>query len=349
MDAPVRIIQVGLGPWGRNWARNVVPEVSAVEPVAWVDASPDARSKAIAELSLPPDRIYATLDEAAAAVPADGVLGTVALAAHVEVADRCVALGKHLLIEKPFAPSAAEGARLAAAAAGAGLVLNVSQNYRFYPAVAKAMALVGQGDHGPLLTADIEFHQYAPDIGYRYYALPDPLLGDMFIHLFDLIRLILGQEPAEVACWTWNPPDSPFTFDPSGTVLIKLAGGAVVTLRGSWLSREPRTAWAGNWRIQCGEGVIGFTSRSSGDTSLDADIVSLRPLGGDENDVPLDSMGLYGRYGTLDAFARMVRGAPASPQVSTAADNVKSLSLMEAAIRSAAAGGEVVRLSDKSD
>jgi len=167
----------------------------------------------------------------------------------------------------------------------------------------------------------------------------------MFIHLFDLIRLVLGQEPAEVACWIWNPPDSPFTFDPSGVVLIKLGGDAFVTLRGSWLSREPRTAWAGSWRIQCG-GVIGFTSRSSGDTSLDADIVSLRPMGEEEGNVPLEPMRFYGRYGTLDAFARAVRGEVLSPQVSTAEDNVKSLALMEAAIRSAAAGGEVMRLSD---
>jgi len=149
MDEAVRIIQVGLGPWGRNWAKNVVPEVAGVEAVAWVDPSPNARSQAIAELSIPTDRCFATLEEAAAAVPAEGVLGTVALAAHAEVADACIALGKHLLIEKPFTPTAA---------AQAGLVLNVSQNYRFYPAVTKAMALVGAGDLGPLLTADIAFH-----------------------------------------------------------------------------------------------------------------------------------------------------------------------------------------------
>jgi len=225
-------------------------------------------------------------------------------------------------------------------------VLNVSQNYRFYPAVTEARALVARGEVGPLLAADIEFHQYASDTGYRYYALPDPLLGDMFIHLFDLIRLVLGQEPVEVACWTWNPPGSPFTHDPSGVVLIRLADGAVVTLRGSWLSREPRTAWAGSWRIQCDGGVVGFTSRSSGDRSFDAERVSLRRLGEKERPVALDPMSLYGRYGTLDAFARMVQGGAPSPLVSTAADNVKSLALMEAAIRSAASGGEVVQLSD---
>ncbi len=346
MADTVSIIQVGLGPWGRNWAREVVPHVPGIDAVAWVDASPDARKAATDELGLPADRCFATLQEAVAQVEAEAVLGTVALAAHVEVAEQCVSLGKHLLIEKPFTPTAVDGTRLAAAAADAGLILNVSQNYRFYPAVTKTSALIADGALGPVLNADVVFHQHAPSIGYRYYDLENPLLGDMFIHLFDLVRLVFGREPVEVACWTWNPADSPFRHDPSGVVLIRLAGGAVVTVRGSWLSREPRTPWAGQWRIQCRDGVIGFTSRASGDTSLDADAVSILPLGGEERPVALDPMPSYGRYGTLDAFAHAVRGAVPSRLVSTAADNVKSLALMEAAIRSAAEGGAVVRIGE---
>jgi len=83
MGQAVRIIQVGLGPWGRNWAKNVVSAVPGVEAVAWVDPSPDARAQAVADLAIPPDRCFDTLEQAAAAVEADAVLGTVALAAHV--------------------------------------------------------------------------------------------------------------------------------------------------------------------------------------------------------------------------------------------------------------------------
>lgn len=338
----LKIIQVGLGHWGRNWAKNVVAKVDGVEPVAWVEPAVAARERAVAELGLSPSACFATLDEAFGAVDADGVLCTAALVAHAPTADACIAAGKHLLVEKPFAPSAAEAARLAAAAEEAGIVLHVSQNYRFQPAVAKVLELVQSAALGPVATVDIEFHQYAPALNYRYYDLPDPLLADMFIHQFDLIRLLLGREPEQVTCLSWNPPGSPFVHDPSAALLIRLAGGVVVTLRGSWVSREPATAWSGTWRLQCADGVIGFSSRASGDRSLENEHVTQRPLGGAERDLALDPMPQYGRIGTLDAFARTVGGEKPSPLTATAANNVGSLRLMEAAIRSAAAEGALV-------
>jgi len=344
MSDPVRIVQVGLGPWGRNWAKNAVPDVARALPVAWVDASADARAQAIAELGLPPERCFAALDDVT--VEADAVLGTVALAAHVPVIEAALHLKKHVLIEKPFAPTSAEAARLATLAAESGQVLHVSHNYRFYPAVAKTRDLIAGGRFGSVIAVDIGFHRYAPDQRAPYVDLPDPLLGDMLIHQFDLIRSILGDEPTEVVCWSWNPPGSPFKYDASAVAMIRLAGGAVVSLRGSWLSREAPTPWAGVWRIQCEGGVVGFASRDDGDTSLANDRVTLRPLGGEEAAVPLEAMPRYGRAGTLDAFARAVRGQPTPGWEATAAHNVGSLRLMEAAIASAANGGAVTRVAE---
>ena len=103
----------------------------------------------------------------------------------------------------------------------------------------------------------------------------------------------------------------------------------------SWTRRS-----AGNWRIQCADGHVGFTARAgagSGDTS--GDRMVLRPLGGAEQDVALEPLPLFGRAGTLDAFARTVRGETPPAWVATAADNLGTLRLMEATIRSAANGG----------
>ena len=161
----------------------------------------------------------------------------------------------------------------------------------------------------------------------------------MLIHMFDLIRFILGREPVEVVCWSWNPSGSPFKYDAAAAIMVRLAGGVVVTMRGNWMSREAPTPWAGRWRIQCDDGVIGFTSRGPAPNGLDDDRVVLRPLGGAETEVPLDPMPLYDRAGTLDAFAHALRGQPTAGWEATAADNLGSLRLMEAAIRSAAAGG----------
>ena len=336
---PVRMIQVGLGAWGRNWARDIVPRVAAVEVVAWADSSAAARTTAIDELGLPPARCFVSLGEAAEATAAEAVLGTVALVAHAPVIDAALALGKHVLIEKPFAPTAEEAQRLTDAAAAAGRVLQVSHNYRFFPAVVAARRLLQERRLGAAIAVDIDFHQYAPGREYRYYDIPDPLLADMLIHMFDLIRFVLGRGPVEVVCWSWNPPGSPFKYDAAAAIMVRLAGGVVVTLRGSWVSREAPTPWAGRWRIQCDDGVIGFTSRGPAASGTDDDRVVLRPLGGAETELRLDPMPLYDRAGTLDAFAHAVRGQPTAGWEVTAADNLGSLRLMEAAIRSAAAGG----------
>ena len=333
------MIQGGLGAWGRNWARDIVPRVAAVEVVAWADSSAAARTTAIDELGLPPARCFVSLGEAAEATAAEAVLGTVALVAHAPVIDAALALGKHVLIEKPFAPTAEEAQRLTDAAAAAGRVLQVSHNYRFFPAVVAARRLLQERRLGAAIAVDIDFHQYAPGREYRYYDIPDPLLADMLIHMFDLIRFVLGRGPVEVVCWSWNPSGSPFKYDAAAAIMVRLAGGVVVTLRGSWVSREAPTPWAGRWRIQCDDGVIGFTSRGPAASGTDDDRVVLRPLGGAETELRLDPMPLYDRAGTLDAFAHAVRGQPTAGWEVTAADNLGSLRLMEAAIRSAAAGG----------
>ena len=52
------------------------------------------------------------------------------------------------------------------------------------------------------------------------------------------------------------------------------------------------------------------------------------------------------RKGALDAFARWVRAGAPPEGASTASDNLNSLALMFAAIRSARQGGVPVRLED---
>ena len=164
--------------------------------------------------------------------------------------------------------------------------------------MTKARDLLRQNRLGGVIAADIEFNRYMPE--HRYRTIKDPLLADMLIHQFDMIRFVLGMEPEEVVCWSWNPPGSPFAHDAAAAAMIRMAGGAVVTLRGSWLSREASTNWAGSWRIECADGVIRFSSRSGADTDLAGDHVALRRLGAErDEDVALDPMPLFGRTASI--------------------------------------------------
>ena len=251
-ERPLRILQVGMGSWGRDWASRVLPEVPGVELAGCVDPDPTARKLAGATVGLPARRIFARLEEGLAAVEPDAVLVTTILPGHVPVARAALEAGKHVLVEKPFAPSVAEGRALVELAAERGLTLMVSQNYRFFPAVLAVADLVRNGELGRLHGISIDFRRYssfALSGPSAHFAYEQPLLVDMSIHHFDLLRMILGREPARVTCEAWNPPWSGFAGPPaesprssSRTGRWSATGGA-----GSAPGRPTPGAGSGGW------------------------------------------------------------------------------------------------------
>jgi predicted dehydrogenase len=73
--------------------------------------------------------------------------------AHVPVGLACVQHGVHVLVEKPLAPTVAEGRLLVDAAKAAGVICCVGHHRRFDPAVVGAKRLL-EGI-GPLLNASV--------------------------------------------------------------------------------------------------------------------------------------------------------------------------------------------------
>ena len=69
----MRVIQVGLGGFGRSWAE-IARATEGVELVAAVDSSPTARAWAIESLGLGEEAVFASLGAALDATAADAVL-----------------------------------------------------------------------------------------------------------------------------------------------------------------------------------------------------------------------------------------------------------------------------------
>src|SRR5207237_9197317 len=101
----IRMVQVGLGPHGRNWARQVLPHVSEIDVVAYVDTDPYALDALRQEAGVPADRCFESLKEAVATTQPQGLLNTTALPGHVPVTRATFDAELHVLVEKPFAPS----------------------------------------------------------------------------------------------------------------------------------------------------------------------------------------------------------------------------------------------------
>jgi predicted dehydrogenase len=325
-----------MGGWGLMWGATVRRSADA-ELVACVDLDPASLARAQEKLELPAARCFTSLTQALAAVECDAVLVTTFLPAHVPVALEALAAGKHVLLEKPFAPTLADARRVVDAAAANGKILMISQNYRFYPAVRTVTALVREGTLGPVGAVNIDFRRYAntaaPE-GHRHYLLRQPLLLDMAIHHFDLMRMVLGQEPRQVSCHAWNPPWSRFAEPAAAAATIEFDGGALVSYRGSWVSPAPQTYWAGEWSVECERGQIFWTSRDNEGTG--GDRVSVRLLGKPARRVKLPELPAIDQAGSLAAFAQAI-GSGQEPESSGRA-NLGSLALTLAMIESATAG-----------
>ncbi len=331
---PLRLLQVGMGGWGRDWAWRIIPGVKAVKVVGCVDLNPEALALTRSQVGIPADRCFTSLDAALEATNPDAVLVTTLLPAHVPVVRAALQAGKHVLVEKPFARYVADARKLVQLAAKRDLVLMVSQNYRFFPAVRKVARLIEEAPLGELGQIWIDFRRYSP-VGPNgpatHHADEQPLLVDMAIHHFDLLRMILSKEAKSISCYSWNPHWSGFTGPPTAVASIVFDGMLVVSYRGSWISAGPSTPWAGEWRMEFEGGEILWTSR--GEDSGPAEVVVMQRRGGAPKTMPLPALKRIDRWGTLSEFADAVRDHR-EPQ-SSGRDNLGTLALMSAAVDSA--------------
>jgi predicted dehydrogenase len=147
---PVRMALVGCGYWGPKVAR-AASAVAGAELAAVVDLD---RQLA--------DRLHRQYPTAQATTSLADVLGEeidaviVATnpATHVDIAEQALAAGKHALVEKPLALTAADCRSLGRAADRAGLVLMAGHTFRFSAHVQYIRDLLDRGELGEIYYID---------------------------------------------------------------------------------------------------------------------------------------------------------------------------------------------------
>lgn len=318
---PLRVVLVGAGNMGRAWC-------------AAIEDDPDVELVGIADLHRPTARAVADATGRAVAVGTDAVeLATATAAravvnstvpgAHHPVTTAALFAGLDVLGEKPVAETVAQALSLAAAAQVTGRLFMVSQSRRWNPQLFALRALVEElGAPGALTT---EFFR-APHFGGFREEMAHPLLVDMAIHAFDSARFLLGADPVSAYCESHNPPWSWFAGDAAATAVFAMDSGARYTYTGSWCSPGEQTSWNGQWRLSAERG----SARWDGEGDPVSDTGPATPTG------PRRS----GIAAALAAFADAVRtGATPMGEVH---ENVPSLAMVEAAVRSAETGQRVL-------
>jgi predicted dehydrogenase len=166
----------------------------------------------------------------------DAVVVSTTNDALARVTHAAVLCGKHVLVEKPAARSAAELVPVARAARAAGLVVKVGFNKRFHPALVKSRALCDAGELGPLLYVRGRYgHGGRPGYDREWRAAPAIAGGgeliDQGVHLIDLARWFLGDFPevsGHAGTFFWKMP-----VEDNGFLFLRTARGQVAWLHAS--------------------------------------------------------------------------------------------------------------------
>jgi predicted dehydrogenase len=339
MHKPLRILQVGIGAWGFDWAWRVIPSVPEVEPVGYVDADAAALARLAERLPEARGRCFDSLAAAVDATEPEAVVITTTVAGHEPLTRAALEAGLHVLVEKPFTESLASARGLVELAEATGRVLMVSQNYRFYPAPRAVAALLAERSLGDLYEVSIDFRRNDPSPPKprrRHHSDAQPLLLDMSIHHFDLLRYLLEREADSVLCEAISPSWSGYAGPPAALATIDFDGVAV-SYRGSWISAGPSTNWAGDWRMEFEHGEVHWTSR--GELDQPNERVVIRPRRGRARVVPVPDVSRIDRWGTLTEFAAALREGR-EPETS-GRRNLGTMALVTSAVESARVGSRV--------
>ncbi len=224
---------VGVGHLGRHHARLYAAQAGA-RLVAVVDVD-GARARAVAsdhgcEAHTELDAVLGRVAAASVAVPT---------VAHREVAERLLASGADVLVEKPLAPSLEDADAILAAASRAGRYVMVGHTERFNPAVS----VLAREVRRPRF---LEVHRLA---AFSARSTDVDVVLDLMIHDLELLLHLDGSEPVQVDAIGVAALTDKVDI---ANARIRLASGCVANLTASRVSAEsmrrvrvfePRTYW----------------------------------------------------------------------------------------------------------
>lgn len=175
---------IGCGDWGRNHAR-VLSELGVLAAVA--DENPERRAAAEAQFGCPSTHLEGLISDP----DIDGVVLALPPTLHPDVALKVIAAGKHLLVEKPMAMTAARAGEIVAAADAAGVVAMTGHILRFHPGFEALEAAVRAGELGAIRYV----HSTRLGLG-KFFAETD-VMWDIAPHDLSLLLAIVGETPVE--------------------------------------------------------------------------------------------------------------------------------------------------------
>lgn len=190
----------------------------------------------------------------------------------IEVIEWCERFGKHVMADKPVIADRAQLERLEAVIARGRIQVGVMLTERFRASVSTLKQAIGAGKLGRIVSVTMRKpHKLSPASRHASHFPKKESGGiviDLFIHDFDLLRFLTGQEVASIHTQLAKHilPEHP-TFYDTATAQVMMSGGTLAQLYTDW--HTPIKSWTwGDCRIFVG-GTEGCAElRLNGDPSV---------------------------------------------------------------------------------
>jgi predicted dehydrogenase len=162
---------------------------------------------------------------------------------HADLIEAAAKAGKQILCEKPLVAKLEDATRVEKAVTTAGVKLMVAFPCRFSPAYRRLKARVRSGEIGKVVAICATNRGRCP---FGWFVQPELSGGgsmiDHVVHVTDLLRDLLGEEPVRVQAQTGNNVYSQ-EWEDTAMVTIEFPSGIFATLDSSWSRPSSFKTW----------------------------------------------------------------------------------------------------------
>lgn len=248
----VRVLILGTGFWAATHAATFAA-IPGCWVVAGVDSNAERARSFCATHGIP--RAFGDLDEAILWGEFDAVSNVTPDAIHHPTTMKLIAAGKHMLCEKPLAPSYKLALEMTEAIERAGLVGMVNLTYRNVAALQQARRMIAEGAIGEVRHVEASYRQswlvgnqwgdWRTDERWLWRLSSEHgsngVLGDIGIHILDFATYATGLDPISVQARLKTFPKAPgdrigeYCLDANDSVVMSLefANGALGVVHAS--------------------------------------------------------------------------------------------------------------------
>ena len=249
-----RVLLLGAGFWGSRWIR-ILQNCDRTELVG-VGCGKKSAAKIIDQFGIPEKIVFNDYATAINQIDADIMVNVLPAAFHYEADCLAMKKGMHIITEKPLVSDLQQAKDLVELHKQyPSCLFAASQNYRWRPHNVAILNAIKGGIIGTLEAISLNFRQQEDLQGYRE-SLARPLVDDMSIHHFDLLRYFSGSNCDSIFAKTWRPSWSLYPGEPNLDAVLQMKNGVQISYTGTWAARGKETSWDGDILLSGSEGCL---------------------------------------------------------------------------------------------